>query len=52
MVEDHNTLEVKDDPKYTTFLVNLKIKKGNDKKDITLPSHKCTDEDWGEFYPP
>ena len=51
-VEDHSTLEAKDDPNYVMMQALLRVQTNNVIKSVSLPFHKCTEDDWNEFYPP
>ena len=51
-VQDHATLQGKDDASYVTYQVIQKSSKGKVRKDVLIPFHKCTEEDWLGFYPP
>ena len=51
-MEDYNTGEIKNDPKYVKWFANLLV--GNDgvKTKRELPMHECSEEDYAKFQKP
>ena len=51
-IEDHlDPKKQKSDPKYVKWLVRQSGQRNGEKFQRILPYHKCTDEDYNEFYP-
>ena len=50
-IEDYVKRERKDDPAYVKWAVRFFGKKNGERFEKWLPFHKCTAEDYSEFYP-
>ena len=51
-VEGYLDKEMKDDPRYIKFIPRIYGKKQGVRYQEVIPFHKCTEEDWLEFYEP
>ena len=47
----HFPEQQKSDPRYVKYLVRLYERRDGIAKQRVLPYHKCTDEEYNEFYP-
>ena len=48
--EGFRDLELKDDPRYVRWIFRQYYKSGGEEKERLLSHHKCTDEDYAQFY--
>ena len=46
-----NNYELKNDPRYVKMMARLWTQKDGAKSERVINYHKCTSEDWKEFYP-
>ena len=51
-IEDYNSpKKLKDDPRYVKWMFRLYGKRNGEGFQRMIPHHKCTDEDYDQFFP-